>query len=175
VQLFLKVYFYLVTVFQKKIKDDVYLYVYIFIYLFTLKASSQFYFIGYDDTQFSKRLWDAAKQRKIKNSMAMSSVYLYRGKTNSPIEVHYKHGIYLNFDCIKATDMPTTDPRRFSFFTPDHQIDSIQPVSMPIPAMPSYADVQVRFIFFFFYSQYSYMFYLCNTFGSALARDIQQL
>jgi hypothetical protein len=56
--------------------------------------------------------------------------------------------IYLNFDCIKATDMPTTDPRRFSFFTPDHKIDSIQPVSMPIPAMPSYADVQVRLLFF---------------------------
>lgn len=127
----------------KQIMDRSYLLTYMS-YLLSC-FSFQFHFVACDDVEFSKRLWKAAKQRKIKNSMTMSSVYLYRGKSSSPIEVHFKYGIFLNLDGVKETDMPAIAPSRFSFFTPDKEKDPIQPASMPMPSTPSCADVQVSF------------------------------
>lgn len=47
------------------------------------------------------------KQRKIKDALSMSSVYLYKGKCQSDIEVNFNFGIYLNLDGIRESDLPS--------------------------------------------------------------------
>ena len=68
-----------------------------------------------DLLEFSDRLWIISKHRKIKNAFSMSSVYLFRGKSKSAIEVNFKIGIYLNLDVIDHLDLqisPSLPPHR---------------------------------------------------------------
>ena len=67
--------------------------------------STIYYFVDCDLLEFCDRLWMISKQRKVNNSFSMSSVYLFRGKSKSSIEVNFNFGIYLNLDGIKQTDL----------------------------------------------------------------------